>query len=140
MIPSVDINYWAILVASIVSMAIGFLWYSPLLFGNAWLKVSGINTKEIEKQKEKGMGKKFFASFVSTLIMTYVLALFLKYMGVTLISEGLFIGFLIWLGFTATISLGPVLWQGKPVKIFLINTSHELVCLLVMSLILTLWV
>lgn len=140
MLPSVDLNFWAILFSSIIAMAVGFLWYSQVLFGNIWLKLSGINPKEIEKQKQKGMGKTFLISFVGTLVMNFVLALFLKYTGVTLASEGLLVGFLVWLGFVGTIGLNSVLWESRPVKMFLINTSHQLVVLLISSLILTSWV
>ena len=39
MAPPVEINYLAVLVAAIASMALGFLWYGPL-FGNQWKKQS----------------------------------------------------------------------------------------------------
>ena len=47
------VNYLAVLVAAIVSMVIGGLWYSPLLFGNVWMKLSGITQKDVEKAKKK---------------------------------------------------------------------------------------
>ena len=36
-----SLNVIAILVATIVGMALGALWYSPVLFGNAWMKCLG---------------------------------------------------------------------------------------------------
>jgi hypothetical protein len=52
-----EINYLAVLVAALVSMVIGGLWYSPLLFGNIWMKLSGITQKDVEKAKKQGMMK-----------------------------------------------------------------------------------
>ena len=34
-------NYWAILVAAVSSFLLGGLWYSPVLFGNAWNRENG---------------------------------------------------------------------------------------------------
>lgn len=35
--PEVTVNYVAILVAVIASMILGYLWYSKMLFGKAWM-------------------------------------------------------------------------------------------------------
>ncbi|SDH59763.1 Protein of unknown function [Chryseobacterium taeanense] len=31
-----QINFWAILLASLIPLIIGFLWYHPKLFGKVW--------------------------------------------------------------------------------------------------------
>ena len=38
-------NWWAVIVSAIAYMVVGALWYSPALFGNAWMKGIG-RTKE----------------------------------------------------------------------------------------------
>ena len=38
---SMGINYWAVLVAGVAYMVLGAIWYTPALFGNAWLKAIG---------------------------------------------------------------------------------------------------
>ncbi len=139
MIPSVDVNYWVILVSSIASMLIGMLWYSPLLFGNVWMKLMKINPKEIEKSKTKGMGYIYLAAFISAFLMNYVLSLTIKYVGAVTALEGLQIGFLFWLGFVATVMLGSILWENKPIQLYLINVLHYLFTILIMSLILVSW-
>src|SRR5216684_1584610 len=37
------INFWAVLVSAIATMVIGFLWYSPMLFANPWMRLMGID-------------------------------------------------------------------------------------------------
>jgi hypothetical protein len=44
-----------------------------------------------------------------------------------------------WLGFVAPVSLGAVLWDGKPWKLWFINAGYFLATLLVMGLILGYW-
>ena len=36
--PSVDINWWAVLAAAVINMVIGAIWYSPSGFGKPWMK------------------------------------------------------------------------------------------------------
>lgn len=139
MIPSVDVNYLAVLVSAITSMIIGMLWYSPLLFGNMWMKLMKINPKDIEKSKMKGMNSIYLTAFISALLMSYVLSLTIKYVGAVTVLEGLQIGFLFWLGFVATVMLGSILWGGKPLQLYLINVFHYLVSILIMSFILVSW-
>ena len=47
-------NYLAVFVAAVVVFIIGYLWYSPFLFGNLWMKLSNISIKDVNKSKKKG--------------------------------------------------------------------------------------
>lgn len=40
-------NFLAILVAALVSLPIGFIWYNPKVFGNAWMKSIGKSREEL---------------------------------------------------------------------------------------------
>ena len=86
------------------------------------------------------MGKYYFTAFNGSLIMSFVLAVLVDYAGAVTVSDALMLGFLIWLGFSVTVLLNSVLWEGKPVKVYLINIFQLLVSLLIMSTILTLWI
>ncbi|MBI4441387.1 DUF1761 domain-containing protein [Candidatus Woesearchaeota archaeon] len=125
-------TYTMILMAAVAGMVIGGLWYSPLLFAQRWVKASGLSPTELEKAKQKGMGKTFLMAFVNNIIMAYILSLFVP-PGIT---EGIRVAFLLWLGFIATTSMGSVLWERKPIEYYLINASHELVAICLMGAIL----
>ena len=47
----VAVNRRAILVAAIVALIIGSIWYGPL-FGNAWMKLMKFDPKEVAKMKK----------------------------------------------------------------------------------------
>ena len=134
-----SINYIAVLVAAVVNMIIGALWYSPVLFGNLWARLSGMDKKSMDKAKHKGMGKLYAAAFISTFVMAFVLAHFIDYTESTTVSDGMQAGFWIWLGFIATVSLGGVLWENKPIKVWVLNNAYNLFGLLVMGSILAVW-
>ena len=136
----VTINYLAVLVAAVASMVIGMAWYSPFLFGKMWMQLSGITEAKIKEAKKKGMAQSYVMAFVGSLVMSYVLAHFVQYAGATDVMGGLMAGFWAWLGFIATVLLGSVLWEGKPVKLYVLNIAEYLVALLVMGAILAVWV
>jgi hypothetical protein len=140
----VPINYLAVVVAALASMAIGFLWYGPL-FGKTWMKLAGVAPKRKTAAKKKGAGmeKTYFLAFLGSLIMSNVLAHSLifaaAYYEMSGITAGLMSGFWNWLGFIAPVTLGAVLWEGKPWKLWLLSNGCYLVSLLVMGTILAVW-
>ncbi|HIH25913.1 DUF1761 domain-containing protein [Candidatus Woesearchaeota archaeon] len=138
-----EINYLAVLVAAIASMIIGGLWYSPVLFGNVWMKLSGITQKDVEKAKKQGMmksmGRSYFFMFVMCLLTAYILAVLLNLVQAVNVKTGIHLGLLIWLGFIATVTSSSVIWEKKPFKLYIIGNGYNVVNLVVMSIILTLW-
>ncbi len=136
-----NVNYLAILAAGIISMIVGFLWYG-LLFGKTWMKLSNFDPKKMEELKKKGkegMTKRYIIMFIGTLVFACVLAILLGMMNITTFTGGMWIGFLVWLGFYATTGLGMMLWEGKPFNLYVINMLHYLVVLLIIGGMLAVW-
>ena len=123
-----NINWIAVIVGAIVAYALGALWYSPVLFGKAWMKLSGVG-----EPKKKGMAKSYVAGFATQLVTAFVLSAFVGTLGASTATEGAIVGFWIWLGFLATTMFGMVLWENKPVKLYLISAVQVLVALKVMG-------
>ena len=132
------VDYIAILVATVVSYVLGALWYSPMLFGNVWAKLSGMD-KKMGHVSKKSMNIAYAGTFVTTLITAFVLSRVIALTGMNTLTEGIVIGLLVWVGFFATTQFGKVLWEQMPLKVYLINSGHYLVSLLIMGAILTLF-
>lgn len=131
----IPIHFFAILGAAAAKMAIGALWYSPALFLNHWLKLSGIT----EKQIKEGMGKALVVDFVGSLLMAFVLVHAIRYAGATTVPQGLAVGFFNWLGFVVVVTIGNVTYERKPFGMFLLNNGYLLISLLAMGAILAVW-
>ncbi|WP_439153107.1 DUF1761 domain-containing protein [Winogradskyella sp.] len=65
-----EFNYLAILVAAVVPVVLGFLWYNPLLFGNVWMRESGMTE---EKMKGANMAVIFGLSLLFSLLLSFFL-------------------------------------------------------------------
>ena len=42
-----EFNIWAVLVAALASFVLGGLWYSPMLFGKAWQRETGLSDEKL---------------------------------------------------------------------------------------------
>ncbi len=139
------VNLLAVLVAAFVSMVLGFIWYGPL-FGKMWSQMMGWSDKDMEKMKA-GMGMKmqmnYLITFVGSLVMSFVLShtwVFAStYMNVSGPASGASTGFWMWLGFVAPVTVGSVLWDGKPWKLWILNNGYFLISLILMGVILAVW-
>lgn len=140
-----DINYWAVLVSAIIFFALGALWYTKVLFGNAWIDSLGKTTEELEKeQADSNMTKSFLLMFIAALLMAFVTAHLVDLMAVVYpnasnLKLGLVTGFWVWLGYIASYVLTNVAFEGRPWKYYFINTGYWLVGVLIMGTILTAW-
>jgi len=135
---NVEVNYIAILIAAIVSMALGFLWYSPALFGKRWMKLMGY-TSESMKAAQKEMGKMYIVSLVLTLITAYVLshiiALSTNFYNYNPLMTGLTSAFWVWIGFIMPVQATEVIFGKKTWELFGINTGYQLASVLAMGIV-----
>lgn len=134
-----NVNYLAVLIAAVVNMAIGAYWYSPAGFGKEWSKLMGWTSSEKIKEMKRGASKSYAWMFVASLLMMCVLANVIRWAGAVTLMEGAMIGFWMWLGFITTTQVGVILWDQKPVKLYMINTLYSLVALIVTGAILAMW-
>ena len=134
----IQVNYLAVLIAGVASMAVGFGWYSKALFGNQWAALKGY-TDESLKAKQKDMGKFYAISFVLSLLMAYMLShvaiLSDAFFGNGLFSAALSSAFFLWLGFVLPVQATASIFGDKKWKLLGIDTGYQLASLVVMAII-----
>jgi hypothetical protein len=138
----IEVNWIGILLSAVAAMVVGFVYYSPYVAGKPWMKLMGITPDNI-KQRQSEMMKLYGISFVLALVTAFVLShvitmsqtYFPEY---TRLTSGIMSAFWMWLGFVMPVQLTDVLFGGKVLKLFAINTGYQLITLLVMGLILAL--
>lgn len=133
--PDVPINFIAISVAALAPILVGLVWYSPFLFGKQWSEAHGYDRDELQERA----GRSLIISFACYLVMAYVLSAIFSMAGIASIADGMALTFLLWLGFLATLGLTAHLFSEKPFVIYLIDTSFQLVYVLLMGIILSAW-
>jgi hypothetical protein len=130
------VNYLAILVSAVIWWVIGALWYSPVLFGNRWMQITGM-TGEMAAQMSPFLV--YAMPLVAYLIACYVLAYAVGYANARSAGSGAMVGFWNWLGFVGAIMFVTIGFQNKPMTLWVIDAGYDLVGMLISGIILAVW-
>lgn len=128
------INHIAVLVSAVMSLVIGGLWWSPLLFAKPWQVENGLTDEQIAKANPL---KNFGLSFLIAYLMSYNLAFLLGTPGTTWqwgVAAGLLTS--VWaVGMFIIIAL----FEQRSFKYIAINCGYMAVYFAVIGFILGIW-
>ncbi len=134
-----NINYGAVLVASVLQFIFSALWYTPV-FGKLWGKIHGFDKVPKEKQKEmmKKMPPLLAVQMLSTVVTTMVLAIIFANMNNT--ANAYTVALLLWIGLIVPTQISAVLFGGTEPKWvitkLLIMTAAALCCIMIATAVL----
>ncbi|MEC3906263.1 DUF1761 domain-containing protein [Tamlana sp. 2201CG12-4] len=61
-----EMNFLAIVVAAVSALVVGFIWYNPKVFGNAWMQAADMTE---DKMKGANMAKIFILAFIFAILL-----------------------------------------------------------------------
>lgn len=142
-----EVNWLAVLVAGIVPMIVGFLWYGPL-FSKRWLAL--METTEEEIRKNFDPLKTHGASFVLALVTAYILAqLFAGMGGPEGVSSmtgsagnalvGVHLALMAVIAFVLPVSYQSWAYEGRKAGLFWLNLGYNGVALLGQAVVIAVW-
>ena len=129
------INHIAVLVCAAMSLVIGGIWWSPILFAKAWQRENGLTDEQLAKANPL---KNFGLSFLLAYIASYNLAFFLAAPGTTW-QWGVAAGLLAGVGWVATMFIVIALFEQRSFKYIAINCGYIIVYFAVIGFILGIW-
>ena len=130
------IHEFAVLGTTFFILALATLWYSPLMFGNLWLRVSK-TTGVVFDETKAGFWKQLGIAFVAYLGMVTLVALAVTFTSVTGLPLGI-----VMLGasvFIACVTVPPALFEARPWQYYGIHTGFMILSVLVAAVLLTYW-
>ena len=130
-----SLNICTILVGIISNIIICAFWYSPLLFGNLWLKLIGKKMADISKAAAI---KSMLLGIIPAALSIIFLALVLDFANATTLTDGLFIGSLVSVGFIGMNAVNLVLYEDRSFMLALLNVGYSFVALNTAAIILVL--
>lgn len=133
--PQVHVNFLAVLVAAIINMIVGSIWYSPAVFGRRWMALVG---KRMEDMRGGG-GRAYAGIFVAALILAYVMARVVGLAHAQTVGQGAGVGFWMWIGFVATATAGDFIFAGRPPGLYILNNGYQLIALIIIGAVLAVW-
>lgn len=119
-----NLNYPAILMSAIIYVLLGMLWYSPFIFGNVWLKLSGSNLEE-----KTGLLSRMFAIGFLAVIIALSLALMIEATGIKSFYGGAKFGLICGIGIAAVTTLITNIFEERSFLLFLINGGYHVIAI-----------
>ena len=130
-----DLNYLAIVVSAVTYFGLGSVWFGPL-FGKQWLKLVGLTVTEEDKKNALFM---FSKTFVLDFFITLSTALTLRWTQSETIFDALRVSAVLGLGFVIAPFLGNYMYAKRSMTLFSIESFYHVVCITIVSIILTMW-
>jgi len=130
------IHEFAVLGTACFMMALATVWYSPMLFGNIWMKEVGL-TEDILEEKKSDMWKHMLLTFISYCVMLGLLSLVVVYAPLLslepwLVAVGL-------TAFVAAVGVPAVLFEGRSFRYYTIQTGFNILFIMFGVMILQYW-
>ncbi len=126
-----DLNPPAVLVAAILHMVTGLVWFHPRLFGPLWSALTGKQLKPAVRWVP--------AAAVGHLLIALALGAVVYLAGATTALDGLAVAALVWLGFVVTLETGELVWEKIPFRLFLLRIGDHFVGLGLAGITLAVW-
>lgn len=133
-----DINYLAVFCALGFTLALGALWYSPWVFGRVWYRLNRYTPEQAAEMRGK-LRPAYVVTVLAYATMAMVVAVLVAVLGLASASEGLVLGFLLWIGFVLTTGLIANMFSERRFRSFVIDSIYQLACLLIMGGIIGAW-
>jgi hypothetical protein len=122
-----------VLLAAVATFAVGMLWYSPLLFGKAWMRLNGYTPERMGEMKRK-VGRAYLVSFVAYLVLAVGLD---SVAGAGTPVDAIKISIRVWLFFVLPVSVTALMFSERPFGAWLIDAGYQVVYFAVMGVVLS---
>lgn len=129
-----DLNWLAILLAAVAAFVLGGAWYSPRLFGGAWMQDVGLTE---ESAAESNMALIFGGAFLLILVAAIFLGATIGNSGTWL--TGLHTGLVVGVAWVSTAYGVTYLFERRPLRLFLVNAGYNVVLFALMGTIIGAW-
>ena len=133
-----SLNYLAIIVGIIFNQVFGAAWYSA--WSKPWMAEVGLTQEDMEAMK--GTARQwcpYVIAVVSAFVFTFVLALLIQGMGAENVVDGLILGLLASVGFILTSYATTYSFEGRSLKLFLINSGYPVISYALIGILLAAW-
>jgi hypothetical protein len=134
-----EINYWAVILATLSSMIVGSIWYTPKVFGNYWMKQAGVTPSGNSKDAIRPILVTVIVSFVTAWVLAGAVWISFQFYGGSFLVNALVTAVILWAGFTAARFVTHDQFDRRTTGLTVLNVAHELVTILIMALIIGVW-
>lgn len=130
-----EVNIWAVLLATLSTLVVGSVWYTPKVFGARWMELAKVDEETMSESPAGPIVVTIVVSLVTALVLAAAATVAHDFYGGGFLVTTLMTGVILWAGFTAARLITHDAFEHRPVALTTMNIAHELVTVLVMALI-----
>ena len=134
-----EINYIAVVLATLSSMIVGSIWYTPKVFGSYWMKKADITPSGNAKDAIVPIAITLVVSFITAWVLAGAVYISFSFYGGSFLVNSLVTALILWAGFTAARFITHDAFDKRPTGLTVLNVAHEFVTIMVMALIIGVW-
>jgi hypothetical protein len=131
------LNWTSVLCAGAAAWGLAAIWYAAL-FGKIWAR-----EQERHLGRPCGAGRSMPLMLLSTFVLNVIMAAMMDYLvrhlGITDMNHAIKLAVATGIGFAATAVTIVSVWEGKPTKVWLIDTSYYFASAILLASILVRW-
>lgn len=131
-----DVNEIAVFVSALLALALGSIWYSPLVFGRLWQNAAGLTDADLELTKP-ALTRSLVVALVGNTIVLFVIAHFVRFAAMYSFSRSTLILGIIALLAASMASM--VVWEKRPFMYFVIHTGYAALVVIMGVVVISLW-
>lgn len=131
----VEVNWLAIVLATISSMVVGAIWYAKGVFGKEWMGMIKLDDKKAAAGAPRALSIAVVSSFIMAYVLAHVTFLSHSYFKNSFFEDAVITAFWMWLGFQAFRTLMHDAFEQRRRKLTAINMGNDFVTIMVMGLI-----
>jgi hypothetical protein len=136
----VQIEILAVVLATISSFVVGFVWYAAPVFGNTWMKLVGLKESDIKMGPgTSAWFRTVLAAALQAFVLAHVTYLSYSFFDYSWMEAALSTAFWLWLGFQLSMVMTHDAFEQRPLKLTMLNAAHQLATLLVMGIVIGLF-
>ena len=128
---------FSVFLAALASFMVGWLWYSPVLFGKVWMKEVWSHQKMEVKASDAIRSMSIALALQVLAVFTLAHFLFLEDGLNGAYGQALETSLWIWAAFMLPLNLSGFLWEGRKFKLAAIGAGQSLASLVVAAVVLT---
>jgi hypothetical protein len=130
-----DLNWLAIVVATVAWFAFSAIWYSVPPLSNAWMRAAKVTPGD-----GPPLVTLLVPTFIGYFVTSIVIALLARAIGATEFSDGLVLGIVLGVGFGVIGALVVQIYEQKGGSYWLINGINAIIAFSIVAVIVTVWV
>ena len=131
----VEINYLAVIIATIAAMVIGGVWYAPPVFGDTWSKLVLLDEAKAKKAMPVAMLIMLIGAFIKAFMLAHIIGLSNHFYNHSYFHDSMGTVFAVFVGFFLVQVVTRNVFEQRPFKLSLIILGNELVTLVAMGVI-----